>query len=95
MINIVFVGFQMRVTSVFISNNNLVHFCSIVRNNITGAEFADMDVTLRHPQTDTSADKVQRSKTKWDYFNDIFGPFKKVYADGKLIYTRYPVSKFP
>ena len=54
-----------------------------------------MDVSLRHPQTDTSTDKVQRSETKWDYFSDIFGLFKRVYVDGKPIYTRYPVSNLP
>lgn len=77
------------------SNNHQVHFCSLVHNYTIGAELADMDVTLRHPQIDTSADKVQRSKTKWDDFSDIFGLFKKVNVDGKPTSTRYPVSKFP
>lgn len=54
-----------------------------------------MDVTLWHPKIDTSADKVQRSKTKWDYFSDILGLFKKAYVGGKPTCTRYPVSKFP
>jgi len=94
-INTVLYGVSNACNLSIYTNNHLVHFCSLVRNNIFGAEFSDMAVTLRHPRIDTSADKVQWSKTKWDYFSDIFGLFKKVYVDGKLIYTRYPVSKFP